>query len=72
MSVAVIDRLPAVLSVTLNEPVPSVSVPSAGSTAAPSELVKRTMPAYAGSVLSNGSFAVTVTLSATPAVVGLG
>ena len=43
VSVAVIDWLPAVLSVTLNEPVPPVSVPSDGSTAAP-VLAKWTVP----------------------------
>ena len=45
VSVAVIVWLPAVFSVTLNVPVPLVSVALAGRTAAASLLVKWTVPA---------------------------
>ena len=45
VSAAVIDWLPLVFSVALNEPVPLVSVESVGRLAAPSELVKWTVPA---------------------------
>ena len=44
VSVAVIVWLPAVFSVTLNVPVPLVSVALAGRTAAASLLVKWTVP----------------------------
>jgi len=44
-SVAVIVRLPEVLSVALNVPTPLVSVELAGNVAAGSELVKWTVPA---------------------------
>jgi hypothetical protein len=45
VSVAVIVRLPAVFKVAVNVLVPFVSVESAGSVAAPSLLVKCTVPA---------------------------
>ena len=44
VSVAVTDWVPAVLSVRLKVPTPSVKVVSAGSTAAPSLLVKWIVP----------------------------
>jgi hypothetical protein len=44
MSVAVMVRLPAVFKVALNLPVPFASVEFAGSAAAVSVLVKRTVP----------------------------
>ena len=45
VSVAVMVWLPAVFSVAENVPTPLVKVESAGNTAAPSVLVKRTVPA---------------------------
>ena len=45
VSVAVMVRLPAVFSVAENVPVPLVKVESAGNVAAPSLLVKCTVPA---------------------------
>ena len=45
VSVAVMVRLPAVLKVAENVPEPLLSVELAGSTAAPSVLVKCTVPA---------------------------
>ena len=46
VSVAVIDRVPAVLRVTSKVPTPSVRVASAGKTAWPSLLVMATVPVY--------------------------
>ena len=68
VSVAVIVLLPTVLSVALNVPLPLVSVELAGSTAAPSVLVKCTVPAYPVAVLPWASLATTVTLNGVPAV----
>jgi hypothetical protein len=66
VSVAVMVRLPAVLSVALNVPAPLVSVASAGRLAAPSLLVKWTVPAYPVAVFPAASSAVTVTLNGNP------
>ncbi len=68
VSVALMARLPAVLSVAKNVPAPLVSVALAGKVAALSLLVKRTVPAYPVAVLLNWSSAVTVKLIAVPAV----
>ena len=68
VSVAVMDWFPAVRSVTENVPVPLLSVESAGSAAAPSELVKWTVSPNDVIVLLFWSNAVTVTLKALPAV----
>jgi hypothetical protein len=53
VSVAVTVLLPAVFKVTGNTPVPFVSVEFAGSTAAPSVLVKCTVPVYPAAMLLN-------------------
>ena len=53
VSVAVIVCAPLVLSVALKVPTPLVSVALAGRIAAPSVLVKCTVPAYAGATLLN-------------------
>ena len=70
-SPALIDCVPAVLSVTAKVPVPEVSVEGAATIAAPSELVIVTVPAYPVTVLLPASSAVTVTLWLAPATVGL-
>jgi hypothetical protein len=72
VSVAVIVWLPAVSSVALNVPTPLVSVEFAGNTAAPSELVKCTIPLYPVAVALLASSAVTVNENATPAVADAG
>ena len=53
VSVAVMVRAPGVLSVTENVPVPLVNVEFAGNVAAPSVLVKCTVPTYPVAVLLN-------------------
>ena len=53
VSVAVMARVPGVLSVTENVPVPLVNVEFAGNVAAPSVLVKCTVPTYPVAVLLN-------------------
>src|SRR5438046_2573550 len=68
VSVSEMDWAPAVSVVAEEVPVPSDSVVSARRVAAPSVLVKWTVPAYVGSVLPNWSWAVTVKLNAMPAV----
>ena len=68
MSVAVTVWLPAVFKVTLNVPTPLSSVTLAGSVAAPSLLVKWTVPVYPVAVLLFTSSAVTWILKAAPAV----
>ena len=70
VSVAVMVRAPAVFSVTENVLTPFVNVELAGNVAAPSVLVKCTVPAYPVAVLPNRSSAVIVTLKAVPAVCG--
>src|SRR3954463_5126245 len=55
VSVAVIVWLPAVFNVALKVPAPLVRVLLAGSVAAPSVLVKWTVPAYAVATLLNWS-----------------
>src|SRR5664279_2200915 len=69
VSVAVMVWLPAVVSVAGNVATPLVSVASAGSVAAASELVKWTVPAYPVAVAFDASSAVTVMLNALPATV---
>jgi hypothetical protein len=71
VSVAVIFRVPAVFRVAEKVPVPAVRLVSAGSVAAPSVLVKWTVPAYPGTILSLLSRAVTVNENAEPAVWGV-
>jgi hypothetical protein len=68
VSVAVMVCVPAVFNVTENVPMPAVNVASAGSVAAPSLLVKCTVPAYVASGVSEASTAVTVISNAVPAV----
>jgi hypothetical protein len=68
VSVAVRVWFPAVFKVAENVPTPPVSIEFAGSTAAPSLLVKCIVPTYAAALLLNGSSAVTVKLSAAPPV----
>jgi hypothetical protein len=68
VSVAVIVRGPLVLRVTENVPTPLVNVEFAGNVAAPSLLVKCTVPVYPVAVLFDPSRAVTVKLNASPAV----
>jgi hypothetical protein len=70
VSVAVIDWLPTVFSVAENVPAPLANVELAGKIAAPSLLVKWTVPAYPVDALLNASSAVTVKLNAAPAVCG--
>jgi hypothetical protein len=70
VSVAVMARVPGVLSVTENVPVPFVNVEFAGNVADASVLVKCTVPTYPVEVLLNWSRAVTVMLKAVPAVWG--
>ena len=53
LSVAVIVWLPAVFKVALNVPAPFVTVLLFGNVAAPSLLVKWTVPAYPVAVLLN-------------------
>lgn len=55
-----------------NVPMPLASVESAGNVAAPSVLVKCTVPAYPEATLLNASSAVTVKLSDVPAVAEAG
>ncbi len=69
---AIIDWVPAVASVALNEPAPPVSVLSAGNTAWASELVKWMVPVYPEARLLNASRAVTVTVTDVPAVLAAG
>jgi hypothetical protein len=71
-SAAVIVCEAAVRRVALNVPVPLVRVVSVGRVAAPSVLVKCTVPAYPVAVLLKASRAVTVTLTAAPAVAAEG
>jgi len=68
VSVAVTVWLPSVFRVTWNSPLPFVKVVFAGSTAAPSVLVKCTVPVYPGTTLLNWSAANTLTLNAVPAI----
>jgi hypothetical protein len=69
VSVAVIVCGPTVFSVAENVPTPLVSPTSfAGNIAAPSVLLKFTVPPYVATVLFAASFAVTVKLNAVPAV----
>ena len=68
VSVATMVCDPGVLKVTPKPFVPLTSVESAGFTAAPSELVKCTVPAYPVAVLLNWSCAVTVKFVFCPAV----
>ena len=70
VSVAVTVWLPAVFRVVENDPVPAVKLVLENSVAAPSVLVKCTVPPYPVAVLLNASCAVTVTLKAPPAVPG--
>jgi hypothetical protein len=72
VSVVVTVWDPLVLSVTLKEPVPAVSVAFAGSTAAPSVEVKWTVPAYDVAVLLKASSAVTPAVSAVPEIAAEG
>jgi hypothetical protein len=60
--------LPTVFSVAWKVPTPLVSVEFAGNTAAPSLLVKCTVPAYPVAVALDASSAVTVKLIAVPGV----
>src|SRR5580692_7631261 len=68
VSVAVIVWPPGVFSVTWKTPDPFVKVVFAGNTAAPSVLVKCTVPVYPGTTLLNWSAANTLTLNAVPAI----
>src|SRR6516225_3879488 len=72
VSVAVIDCVPTVLRVALKEPVPLVSVESAGRVAWPSLLVKCTVPEYPVAVLPKESLTVTVKEPLVPEVIGEG
>jgi hypothetical protein len=68
VSVAVMVLAPAVFRVAENVPTPFVSVAFAGRVAAPSVLVKCTVPVYAVAVAFVASRAVTVKLNGVPLV----
>ena len=67
VSVAVTVCGPAVFKVAARVPVPAVRVWSAGSAAAPSELVTWSVPAYPSATFPNASLTVAVTENAVPA-----
>ena len=68
VSVAVMNRVPTVLRVALNEPTPLVRVVLAGRVAAVSVPVKFTLPVYHVAVWPAASRAVTVNGNAVPTV----
>ena len=72
VSVAVIDWLPAVSRVAEKVAFPEVRVALAGRTALGSLLANCTVPAYPVATLPYGSYAVTVTFPAAPAVSAVG